>query len=199
MTSFPIHQRGKITGVFGYFRTMDGQEEQQKLEALGIRDHVTGLLGYRGLIMAGMELEEDRIHRGEDYLAIILQVPEVKVLAHQYIPEVQREILQTIRDGILELGPVSSIASYIGSGVFVCFSKVCCLEDLPRHIEPLKARIEGLTSIAGSSCTLTLNWTAIRGSEAKGFNTLLYQLAKRLNNVTSSAGTLSGRTVRSSS
>lgn len=185
MTSFPIHQRGKITGVFGYFRTMDGREEQQKLEALGIRDHVTGLLGYRGLIMAGMELEEDRIHRGEDYLAIILQVPEVKVLAHQYSPEVQREILQTIRDGILELGSVSSIASYIGSGVFVCFSKACCLEDLPRHVEPLKARIEGLTSIAGSSCTLTLNWTAIRGSEAKGFNTLLYQLAKRLNDVTS--------------
>lgn len=197
MTSFPIHQRGKITGVFGYFRTADEEEDQRQLELLGIRDHVTGLLGYRGMIMAGMEIEEDRIHRKEDYLALILQVPEIKILAHQYSLEVQQEILKTIRDGILKLGPISSIASYIGSGVFICFGKTRFLDGLTEKIEQLKAHIEGLTSIAGVSCTLTLNYSTIRGSEAHGFNTLLYQLAKRLNDVTSSAGTSSGRTARS--
>lgn len=185
MTSFPIHQRGKITGVFGYFRTADEEEDQRQLELLGIRDHVTGLLGYRGMIMAGMEIEEDRIHRKEDYLALILQVPEIKILAHQYSLEVQQEILKTIRDGILKLGPISSIASYIGSGVFICFGKTRFLDGLTEKIEQLKAHIEGLTSIAGVSCTLTLNYSTIRGSEAHGFNTLLYQLAKRLNDVTS--------------
>lgn len=185
MTSFPIHQRGKITGVFGYFRTADEEEDQRQLELLGIRDHVTGLLGYRGMIMAGMEIEEDRIHRQEDYLALILQVPEIKTLAHQYSPEVQQEILKTIRDGILKLGPISSIASYIGSGVFICFGKTRFLDGLTEKIEQLKAHIESLTSIAGVSCTLTLNYSTIRGSEAHGFNTLLYQLAKRLNDVTS--------------
>lgn len=185
MTSFPIHQRGKITGVFGYFRTADEEEDQRQLELLGIRDHVTGLLGYRGMIMAGMEIEEDRIHRQEDYLALILQVPEIKTLAHQYSPEVQQEILKTICDGILELGPISSIASYIGSGVFICFGKTRFLDGLTEKIEQLKAHLEGLTSIAGVSCTLTLNYSTIRGSEAHGFNTLLYQLAKRLNDVTS--------------
>lgn len=185
MTSFPIYQRGKITGVFGYFRTADDKEDQRQLELLGIRDHVTGLLGYRGMIMAGMEIEEDRIHRQEDYLALILQVPEIKTLAHQYSPEVQQEILKTIRDGILKLGPISSIASYIGSGVFICFGKTRFLDGLTEKIEQLKAHLEGLTSIAGVSCTLTLNYSTIRGSEAHGFNTLLYQLAKRLNDVTS--------------
>ena len=185
MTSFPIHQRGKITGVFGYFRTADDKEDQRQLELLGIRDHVTGLLGYRGMIMASMEIEEDRIHRKEDYLALILQVPEIKILAHQYSLEVQQEILKTIRDGILKLGPISSIASYIGSGVFICFGKTRFLDGLTEKIEQLKAHIEGLTSIAGVSCTLTLNYSTIRGSEAHGFNTLLYQLAKRLNDVTS--------------
>lgn len=185
MTSFPIHQRGKITGVFGYFRTADEEEDQRQLELLGIRDHVTGLLGYRGMIMAGMEIEEDRIHRQEDYLALILQVPEIKTLAHQYSPEVQQEILKTIRDGILKLGPISSIASYIGSGVFICFGKTRFLDGLTEKIEQLKAHLEGLTSIAGVSCTLTLNYSTIRSSEAHGFNTLLYQLAKRLNDVTS--------------
>ena len=185
MTSFPIHQRGKITGVFGYFRTADDKEDQRQLKLLGIRDHVTGLLGYRGMIMAGMEIEEDRIHRQEDYLALILQVPEIKTLAHQYSPEVQQEILKTIRDGILKLGPISSIASYIGSGVFICFGKTRFLDGLTEKIEQLKAHLEGLTSIAGVSCTLTLNYSTIRGSEAHGFNTLLYQLAKRLNDVTS--------------
>lgn len=185
MTSVPIHQHSNIIGVFGYFRTADEEENQRQLELLGIRDHVTGLLGYRGMIMAGMEIEEDRIHRQEDYLALILQVPEIKILAHQYSPEIQQAILKTIRDGILELGPISSIASYIGSGVFICFGKTRFLDDLSEKIEQLKARIEGLTSIAGVSCTLTLNYTTIRGSEAHGFNTLLYQLAKRLNDVTS--------------
>lgn len=185
MTSFPIHQGGKITGILGYFHTQDEQEEQKKLELLGIRDKETGLLGYRGMIMAGMELEEDRIHRGEDYRALILQVPEVKMLAYQYSPDVQRDILRAIRDGILELGPVSGIASYIGSGVFICFSKLNYLKDLPAGLQKLKTLIEGITSVSGFSCTLTLNYTAIRGSEAKGFNTLLYQLAKRLNDVTS--------------
>ena len=185
MTSFPIHQHSNIIGVFGYFRTADEEENQRQLELLGIRDHVTGLLGYRGMIMAGMEIEEDRIHRQEDYLALILQVPEIKILAHQYSPEVQQEILKTIRDGILELGPISSIASYIGSGVFICFGKTRFLDGLTEKIEQLKAHLEGLTSIAGVSCTLTLNYSTIRGSEAHGFNTLLYQLAKRLNDVTS--------------
>ena len=160
-------------------------EDEEQLELLGIRDHVTGLLGYRGMIMAGMEIEEDRIHRQEDYLALILQVPEIKTLAHQYSPEVQQEILKTIRDGILKLGPISSIASYIGSGVFICFGKTRFLDGLTEKIEQLKAHLEGLTSIAGVSCTLTLNYSTIRGSEAHGFNTLLYQLAKRLNDVTS--------------
>ena len=160
-------------------------EDEEQLELLGIRDHVTGLLGYRGMIMAGMEIEEDRIHRQEDYLALILQVPEIKTLAHQYSPEVQQEILKTIRDGILKLGPISSIASYIGSGVFICFGKTRFLDGLTEKIEQLKAHLEGLTSIAGVSCTLTLNYSTIRGSESHGFNTLLYQLAKRLNDVTS--------------
>ena len=170
---------GKTDAELGW--CLQDEDEEQ----LGIRDHVTGLLGYRGMIMAGMEIEEDRIHRQEDYLALILQVPEIKTLAHQYSPEVQQEILKTIRDGILKLGPISSIASYIGSGVFICFGKTRFLDGLTEKIEQLKAHLEGLTSIAGVSCTLTLNYSTIRGSEAHGFNTLLYQLAKRLNDVTS--------------
>lgn len=68
-----------------------------------------------------MEIEEDRIHRQEDYLALILQVPEIKILAHQYSPEIQQAILKTIRDGILELGrfpaspPTSAAASLSAS------------------------------------------------------------------------------------
>ena len=184
VTSFPIHQSGQITGVLGYFHFNNEAAERQEQERLGILDRATGLLGFRGMIMAGMNLEEDRIQRGEDYLGIILQVPEVKVLAQQYSPEVQQQILATICEHLNEGGPLTQVSGYIGSGVFICFCKTRYLEDPVGQLQKLKKRIESITSVAGFSCTLTLNYTMIRGSEAKGFNTMLYLLAKRLHEAT---------------
>ena len=184
ITSFPIHQSGQITGVLGYFHFNNEAAEKQEQERLGILDRATGLLGFRGMIMAGMNLEEDRIQRGEDYLGIILQVPEVKVLAQQYSPEVQQQILATICEHLDEGGPLAQISSYIGSGVFICFCKTRYLKDPVGQIQQLKKNIESITSVAGFSCTLTLNYTMIRGSEAKGFNTMLYLLATRLHEAT---------------
>lgn len=184
ITSFPVHQSGQITGVLGYFHFNNEAAEKQEQERLGILDRATGLLGFRGMIMAGMNLEENRIQRGEDYLGIILQVPEVKVLAQQYSPEVQQQILATICEHLNEGGPLAQVSGYIGSGVFICFCKTRYLEDPVGQIQQLKKNIESITSVAGFSCTLTLNYTMLRGSEAKDFNTMLYLLATRLHEAT---------------
>ena len=74
-----------------------------------------------------------------------------------------------------------AIFCYIGSGVFCIFSKAKYTDALTERLNALKSTVESITSVAGYSCTLTLTATTIRGSEAKGFNTLLYLLAKRLN------------------
>lgn len=181
LSAFPVYQGGKITGLLGSINVRDAATEKRELESLGILDRDTGFLGFRGMTMAGMHLEDDRVRRGEDYLATILQVPEIKALVHQYSRETQQQILSEICTAIRSHAPKSAIFCYIGSGVFCIFSKAKYTDALTERLNALKSTVESITSVAGYSCTLTLTATTIRGSEAKGFNTLLYLLAKRLN------------------
>ena len=181
LSAFPVYQGGKITGLLGSINVRDTATEKRELESLGILDRDTGFLGFRGMTMAGMRLEDDRVRRGEDYLATILQVPEIKALVHQYSRETQQQILSEICTAIRGHAPKSAIFCYIGSGVFCIFSKAKYTDALTERLNALKSTVESITSVAGYSCTLTLTATTIRGSEAKGFNTLLYLLAKRLN------------------
>lgn len=185
LTSFPIYQGRKITGLLGYLCVQDAEIERQEQEVLGILDRDTGFLGFRGMVMAGMRLEDDRVRRDEDFLAIILQVPEMKMLVHQYSRRVQQQILAKICEALRRIAPQTGIFAYIGSGVFCIFCKDRYAGDLIERLEAAKKTVEGITSVAGSSCTLTLTYTTIRGSEAKGFNTMLYLLAKRLIDVDS--------------
>lgn len=181
LSAFPVYQGGKITGLLGSINVRDTATEKRERESLGILDRDTGFLGFRGMTMAGMRLEDDRVRRGEDYLATILQVPEIKALVHQYSRETQQQILSEICTAIRGHAPKSAIFCYIGSGVFCIFSKAKYTDALTERLNALKSTVESITSVAGYSCTLTLTATTIRGSEAKGFNTLLYLLAKRLN------------------
>lgn len=181
LSAIPVYQGGKITGLLGSINVRDTATEKRELESLGILDRDTGFLGFRGMTMAGMRLEDDRVRRGEDYLATILQVPEIKALVHQYSRETQQQILSEICTAIRGHAPKSAIFCYIGSGVFCIFSKAKYTDALTERLNALKNTVESITSVAGYSCTLTLTATTIRGSEAKGFNTLLYLLAKRLN------------------
>lgn len=185
LTSFPIYQGRKITGLLGYLCVQDAEIERREQEVLGILDRDTGFLGFRGMVMAGMRLEDDRVRRDEDYLAIILQVPEMKMLVHQYSRRVQQQILAKICEALRRIAPQTGIFAYIGSGVFCIFCKDRYAGDFIERLEAAKKTVEGITSVAGSSCTLTLTYTTIRGSEAKGFNTMLYLLAKRLIDVDS--------------
>lgn len=181
LTSFPIYQGRTIKGILGYIHAKDAKVERLEQEILGILDRDTGFLGFRGMIMAGMRLEDDRTRRDEDYQAIILQVPEIKVLVHQYSLAVQQQILAKVCEALRTIAPQAGVFAYIGNGVFCIFCKDRYTKDLGRRLEMAKKTIEGITSVSGYSCTLTLTYTTIRGSEAKGFNTLLYLLAKRLN------------------
>lgn len=183
LTSFPIYQGRKIMGLIGYLRVQDAEIERREQEVLGILDRDTGFLGFRGMVMAGMRLEDDRVRLSEDYLAVILQVPEMKALVHQYSRAVQLQILAKICEALRRVAPQSGIFAYLGSGVSCIFLKDRYAGDLSEHLEKAKQAIEGITSVAGFSCTLTMTYTTVRSSEAKGFNTMLYLLAKRLNDV----------------
>lgn len=183
LTSFPIYQGRKIMGLIGYLRVQDAEIERREQEVLGILDRDTGFLGFRGMVMAGMRLEDDRVRLSEDYLAVILQVLEMKALVHQYSRAVQLQILAKICEALRRVAPQSGIFAYLGSGVSCIFLKDRYAGDLSEHLEKAKQAIEGITSVAGFSCTLTMTYTTVRSSEARGFNTMLYLLAKRLNDV----------------
>lgn len=74
LTSFPIYQGRKITGLLGYLCVQDAEIERREQEVLGILDRDTGFLGFRGMVMAGMRLEEVI----NDIITIGIQEPDPK-------------------------------------------------------------------------------------------------------------------------
>lgn len=180
VTGFPFYTGRKITGIIGYFTDCSSPARDMEEKKLGILDRDTGLFGFRGMLMTGLEYEDRYRQFGAEYTACLLHVPEMNWIVKHYGHAVRRKALQAVRDCILRCNPLSGIVTHVGNGFFCCFGRSLYVKNLEQRMEKLAQSIHALTTLDGHSCTLSLCWSQVRSAETQDFDELLMLLSDRL-------------------
>lgn len=180
VTGFPFYDGRKIAGIIGYFVDCSNDAHNLEEKKLGILDRDTGLFGFRGMLMTGLEYEDRYRQFGAEYTACLLHVPEMNWIVKHYGRTVRRKALQMVRDRILECNPLSGIVTHIGNGFFCCFGRTIYVRNLEQRMAYLSKRIREITRLDGHSCTLSFCWSQVRSAETQDFDELLMLLSDRL-------------------
>lgn len=180
VTGFPVYADRKITGILGYFVDCSNANHDLEEKKLGIMDRDTGLFGFRGMLMTGLEYEDHYRQSGAEYTACLLHVQEMNWIVKHYGQEIRRKVLQAVRDRILECNPLSGVVTHIGNGFFCCFGRTVYVKDIEGCMAYLSKQIHEITTVDGHSCTLSFCWSQVRSAETHDFDELMMLLFDRL-------------------
>ncbi len=179
-SKFPIYLNGGIAGLMGYFEDLDDAAAQKDLQdSLGLIDQGTGLMNYRGMLMAGTQYQVNYRENKEDYLAIILDVPAYDQLRRtdQHRGDL---LLARLKEIILRLLPQYWSIAYIGSSCFVIFQKRLSETECRNRIFAISNAVHDIHEVDGYPCSLHLQYAFAHGSEASSLDSLLHLLTERL-------------------
>jgi diguanylate cyclase (GGDEF)-like protein len=179
-SKFPIYLNGGIAGLMGYFEDLDDAAAQEDLQdSLGLIDQGTGLMNYRGMLMAGTQYQVNYRENKEDYLAIILDVPAYDQLRRTD----QRRgdlLLARLKEIITRLLPQYWSIAYIGSSCFVIFQKRLSETECRNRIFAISNAVHDIHEVDGYPCSLHLQYAFAHGSEGSSLDSLLHLLTERL-------------------
>ena len=180
-SKFPIYENGKIIGLVGYFEDMDDALQREILKRdLSLVDPVTGLMGYRGMIMAGLEYADNYGLNGEDYTAVLIDIPAFDQLHRVLDTMAQERLLRRIAAVLIDALPPSATIAQIGACKFLTFQKGLSDESLRERIEQITEDLQSIHEVDGFPCTLYAHDVTAHGSEAKSLDALLQLLSERL-------------------
>ena len=179
-SKFPLYLNGSIAGLMGYFEDLDDTAAQNELQdSLGLIDQGTGLMNYRGMLMAGTQYQVNYRQNKEDYLAIILDVPAYDQLRRTD----QRRgdlLLAHLKEIITRLLPQYWSIAYIGSSCFIIFQKRLSETECRNRIFAISNAVHDIHEVDGYPCSLHLQYAFANGSEASSLDGLLRLLTERL-------------------
>ena len=180
-TKFPVYENGKIIGLVGYFEDMDDALQKEILKRdLSLVDPVTGLMGYRGMLMAGLQYSDNYRLNGEDYSALLIDVPAFEQL-HRVLDEAaQEKLLKRIADVLTSIMPPSAAVSQIGACKFLAFFKSATDDSLHAYMDPMTAKLQSIHEVDGFPCTLYPHYATAHGSEVRSLDAMLQLLTERL-------------------
>lgn len=180
-TKFPVYRDKRIIGLLGYFFDSEMLEEQKnQLNQLKVIDSETGLLNFRGLLLAAQKYSENYHLYGNDYYCIILDVPEYDRIREDYGPEIAGKLLQKVTEQILSFHPLRETIAHLGSCRFLCIQNHGENKGIRSHLMALTHKVHGITEVGGYSCTLYLQYAVAQGSEGRDFDDILKLLTERL-------------------
>lgn len=96
VSKYPVRENNQVIGVLVLLarpEPLPAQQQQQE-ERIGLIDAETKLLGYSGILMDALQYaDEYRLH-GEDYTALLLDVPEYDAIGLQYGASFRHHLLR---------------------------------------------------------------------------------------------------------
>ena len=180
-SKFPIYENGKIIGLVGYFEDMDDALQREILKRdLSLVDPVTGLMGYRGMIMAGLSYSDNYRLNGEDYTALLIDIPAFDQLHRVLDDSSQARLLKRIATVLTDALPPSGTIAQIGACKFLTLQKGVTDESLHGRIDQITNDLQSIHEVDGFPCTLYPHYASVHGSEAKSLDALLTILGERL-------------------
>lgn len=182
-TRFPVYQGNEIVGLLGYFRDLDHVEQREETDKkLGFVDQETGLLSFRGMIMTGMAYTENYEKQGEDFLGLLIHIPELHETLKMQADTFRKDLLHQVVSAILSFFPLKETLSYLGEGRFLIFVKVRQADyyQIRTRLLDMANHIHHIHEVDGQPVTLYLHYAMAHGSEAEGLDEFLRILFQRL-------------------
>ena len=178
---FPLYQHDRMAGVVLCCHDVEDVTHPQ-IDALhaAITDEETGLLNYRGMVMAGLRYADTYRLYGDDYTAALIDVPEFDAIGLTYGQGFRRHLLQKITAILKEYLPPALTLAHIGSCCFLLFQKSTLIGRLQQAHVQISNAIHAIQQVDGFPCTLYMHYAIVRGSEARSLDSLLQLLIKRM-------------------
>ena len=178
---YPIRESGQVVGVFIRINSLEDAPERRKQDlSLGLIDEETGLLSYSGMLMDGLQYaDEYRLH-GDDYTALLLDIPEYDTIGMKYGKVFRQHLLQEIVALVRQAIPTACSLARIGNCCFLILAKAAQDVRLQQAILNLTQKIHTIEKVDGNDCTLFLHHAQAHGSEVHSIDSLLQLLVKRL-------------------
>lgn len=182
-SKFPIYDGNEIVGLAGYFNDVDkGLWRQEQQVKIGLTDPDTGLFGFRGMMMTGLQYADNYRLHGEDFCAIMLDVPDFDATVRMYGPQIRKKLLKRIQKALDTFDVQKRALGHIGEGGnFLCFVKGQDAKSIHKYLIQLAKNIHEITKIDGYDCTLYLRYSTAWCSESKNLDGMLHLLMERLN------------------
>lgn len=180
-SAYPIRESGQVIGIFIRLDSLaDAPEHRKRALSLGLIDEETGLLSYSGMLMDGLQYaDEFRLH-GDDYTALLLDVPEYDAIGMKYGKAFRQHLLQEIVALVRQAIPTACSLARIGNCRFLVLAKAAQEVRLQQAILNLTQKIHAIEKVDGNDCTLFLHHAQAHGSEVRSIDSLLQLLVKRL-------------------
>ena len=177
----PLYEGTRIIGLMGYFEDLD--EEQKIYDKdldLGLVDRETGLTGFRGMLMAGLTYYDNYERKKEDFVGILLHIPEFDEVYRIYGNDVYQALLSKVCHLLSEYCPLGETLGYLGNGRFLIFKKFGDAANLKSRLLNLANDIHNIREIREQPVTLYLQRAVAYGSEAGRLDAFLRLLSERL-------------------
>ena len=178
---YPIRESGQVVGVFIRINSLEDAPERRKQDlSLGLIDEETGLLSYSGMLMDGLQYaDEYRLH-GDDYTALLLDVPEYDAIGMKYGKGFRQHLLQKIVALLQQHLPAACSIARIGSCCFLILSKTQQDASIQQALLQLVQEVHDIEAVNGHPCHLFLHYAKGHGSEVRSIDGLLRLLVQRL-------------------
>ncbi|SER47693.1 EAL domain-containing protein [Parafannyhessea umbonata] len=176
---YPIHERGRIVGLVGFF--VEAGELADKSHAKNLLiDKVTGGMNDNGIATTIVRMDEEFHREGIDYSIVVLDVPEYSRIYHTYGEKVAQTLLREVHHAIEGSSPRSSTIGRLTGGKFVVMFKGTAREAEDGVVDGMLAAVHAIHRVDGYPCTVFANYALIKGSEARSLKELEHIAVDRL-------------------
>lgn len=179
VSKFPLHEGGQVVGVLVQIDSLKDTRQSRDV-SMELIDKETHLLSYSGMIMDGLKYaDEYRLH-GDDYTALLFDVPEYDVIGMKYGQAFRQHLLQKVVKMLHQELPAACSISRIGSCRFLIFAKKGQNPQLMQATLQLASNIHAIKQVDGHDCRLFLHYAQVHGSEVRSIDSLLRLLMERM-------------------
>ncbi len=180
-TKVPIYQNGRIIGLLGFFiDTEHAASYQKSWEHVSLEDEVTGCLNYHGAISAGIRFDEGYKDRDQNFIGIVLDVPEYELILQRYGLEIAKELLRRVADEIRDYISMDAVVARIDSAKFLIFERLADVNQARDEFGRFLQKLTDIHDIRGYACTLNPQYTFAWRSEVKSLDAMIAMLMDRL-------------------
>ncbi|MBQ7564012.1 MAG: EAL domain-containing protein [Lachnospiraceae bacterium] len=153
-SKMPIYQRGKITGLAGYF--VDYEEAGQMPEIVGpsYKDPVTGLMNTRGFLNSLLDFSLQYSETKNNFGLILVENSTQSRVLESYGKEFSDRVLLKIAEELLNAAGRTSAIGRVKGAVFSILTYAERREELFELAEKVRKAIEGITAVDDNPVTI---------------------------------------------